>query len=184
MILRIENKMHHTLKNRNDDLNITIFRPRMIIGPGRLGILQKLFTLIKHNLPIPIIGNGSNNYQMISVFDCVSATISAIDKGCPNRTYNLGSKNPPSEIELLQNLITSVGSKSPILKTPGKVVKGILSIFENIGIEIMYKEQYMIADEQYILDTSLTERDLSWKPQYSDTDMLISAYMAWLNGTW
>ena len=52
---------------RKQGMNITIFRPRMINGPGRLGILVKLFKLIDMNLPVPTIGNGKNHYQMISV---------------------------------------------------------------------------------------------------------------------
>ena len=55
---------------RAKGMNITIFRPRMIMGPGRAGILLKLFKLIDLNLPVPTVGNGHNHYQMISVFDC------------------------------------------------------------------------------------------------------------------
>ncbi len=35
------------------------FPPRLIIGPGRLGILEKLFKLINYNLPVPMIGSWS-----------------------------------------------------------------------------------------------------------------------------
>ena len=48
-----------------------------------------------------------------------------------------------------------------------------------IGFEIMYKEQYMIADENYILDVSETMKALGWKPQYNDQDMIIQAYKEW-----
>lgn len=164
---------------RKKGFQISIFRPRMINGPGRLGILKKLFTLIKYNLPVPTIGNGKNCYQMISVFDCVSATVLAIEKGCPNNEYNLGSENAPSTKELLQGLAKSVGSKSLVMPTPGKLVKLVLGMLGAIGLEIMYKEQYMIADENYILDVSETVNDLAWKPKYNDQDMIIQAYQEW-----
>ena len=45
------------------NLNCTIFRPRLIIGPRRLGILKNLFDLIRLNLPVPLIGNGKNIFQ-------------------------------------------------------------------------------------------------------------------------
>lgn len=166
---------------RNKGFQITIFRPRMINGPGRLGILKKLFVLIKHNLPVPTIGNGKNCYQMISVFDCVSATILAIEKGCPNREYNLGSENAPTTRELLLRLVKNVGSKSPVVPTPGRLVKLILDMLGAVGMEIMYKEQYMIADENYILDISETMKDLNWRPKYNDQDMIIRAYKEWVN---
>jgi dTDP-glucose 4,6-dehydratase len=96
--------------------------------------------------------------------------------GCPNKEYNLGSRNPPSERELLQNLIKEVGSRSAVIPTNGKLVKSTLGFLGNIGFEIMYKEQYMIADEDYILDITETENDLIWSSQYSDQDMIIQAY--------
>lgn len=168
-------------KYRARGMHITIFRPRMINGPGRLGILKKLFILIKHNFPVPTIGNGNNCYQMISVFDCVEATRLAIEKGCPNKEYNLGSENAPSTRSLLQGLIKSVDSRSIVLPTPGKLVKLALAMLGCVGLEIMYKEQYMIADENYILDISDTVNDLGWKPRFNDQDMIIQAYEEWKN---
>ena len=35
---------------RKRGMSISLFRPRLIIGPGRLGILEKLFKLIDWNL--------------------------------------------------------------------------------------------------------------------------------------
>jgi dTDP-glucose 4,6-dehydratase len=58
---------------RTRGMNISIFRPRLIIGPGRLGILEKLFKLIDLNLPVPMIGSGKAPYQFISVYDCAEA---------------------------------------------------------------------------------------------------------------
>ena len=34
----------------------------------------------------------------------------------------------------------------------------------------------IIADEEYVLDISETEKDLNWHPQYNDEDMLKEAY--------
>ena len=168
-------------KYRKKGIHITIFRPRMINGPGRLGILKKLFVLIKYNFPVPTIGNGQNCYQMISVYDCVSATEKAMEKGCPDSEYNLGSENAPSTHDLLKGLIKNVHSKSFVVPTPGKLVKTVLAILGKIGLEIMYKEQYMIADENYILDISKTKEELNWMPQYSDQDMIIQAYRDWMS---
>jgi dTDP-glucose 4,6-dehydratase len=66
-------------------MNISMFRPRLIIGPGRLGILEKLFKLIDMNLPVPMIGSGKNPYQFISVFDCAEACAPAWKAACRTR---------------------------------------------------------------------------------------------------
>lgn len=161
---------------RQKGFHITIFRPRMILGPGRLGILKKLFKLIELNLPVPMIGNGKNCYQMISVFDCVSAILKACEKGIPDREYNLGSLNPPTVHDLLAGVIKNVGSKSILLSTNGTLVKKCLALLGNMGIELLYKEQYEIADENYLLDIGHTMKDLDWQPKFDDTDMLYKAY--------
>ena len=74
-------------------------------------------------MPVPTIGSGENHYQMVSVFDCVGAILCAIDKGIPNKEYNLGSENPPSCKELLQFVIRDSGKHSIVVPTPAKIVK-------------------------------------------------------------
>lgn len=166
---------------RDRGINITIFRPRLIIGPGRLGVLGKLFFLINKNLPVPMIGNGSNHYQMVSVFDCVSAIRFAVNKGVPNQEYNLGSKEPPSVEQLLGNFIKRVRSNSFLIKTSGSLIKRILKLLDRLGLTLMYEEQFMIADENYIVDISKTENELGWKPDYQDDEMIYQAFKEYKN---
>lgn len=160
---------------REKGLNITIFRPRLIIGPGRLGVLKKLFWLINHSLPVPLIGQGFNHYQMVSVFDCVTAIKCAVDKGIPNQEYNLGSKDPPTVEELLRSSIKTAKSKSFLVKTPGSLIKRVLKLLDRLGLTLMYEEQFMIADENYIVDILKTEKELGWTPSYRDDKMLYQA---------
>ena len=163
-------------KYRQKGVNITVFRPRMIIGKGRLGILVKLFKLIEHSLPVPMIGSGQNCYQMVSVQDCAAAIDRAIQHNLPNKAYNLGSENPPTVRELLRRVISSNRSKSILIPTWGKAVKATLGMLGKLGLEVMYKEQYMIADEHYIIDISETKRELDWTPQFNDADMMTAAF--------
>jgi len=161
---------------RKRGMSISLFRPRLIIGPGRLGILEKLFKLIDWNLPVPMIGSGRNPYQFISVFDCAEAARAAWKAGVPNEAYNLGSLNPPPVKKLLGDLIRHAGSRSILLPTPGWAVKRTLDLLDLMNMPIMDPEQYLIADEECVLDVSKAERQLGWVPQYRDEDMLIAAY--------
>ena len=167
---------------RNKGFDITIFRPRLIIGPGRLGILSKLFKLIDLNLPVPMIGSGKNPYQFISVFDCASAAEAAWRAGFPNKAYNLGSDTPPPVRQLLGDLIKEAGSRSLLLPTPAPLVKMALNTLDYINLPLMDPEQYLIADEICILDTTAAQRDLGWKPLYRDEDMLKAAYREYRAG--
>ncbi len=167
---------------RAKGFNITLFRPRLIIGHGRLGILEKLFKLIDMNLPVPTIGSGKNYYQFISVSDCARACLAAVAAGFPNENYNLGSENPPTVNELLKDLINEAGSKSILIPTPAFAVKAVLAGLDRMGKPLMDPEQYLIADETCILDCSKADRDLKWRPQDSDTSMLKVAYRDYKQG--
>jgi len=161
---------------RKKGFNITLFRPRLIIGHGRLGILEKLFKLVDKNLPVPTIGSGKNYYQFISVSDCAEACLAAVKHDFPNENYNLGSNNPPTVNELLKTLIKEAGSKSFLIPTPAIAVKLTLDLLDRIGKPLMDPEQYWIADETCVLDCSKAEREIGWVPQDNDTAMLLVAY--------
>ncbi len=166
-------------KYRERDFRITIFRPRLIIGPGRLGILESLFKLIDKNLPVPTIGGGRNFYQFISVSDCADICLAALDKGIPNEAYNVGSLDAPRVRALLKTLIKSAGSKSIVVPTPAFAVKFVLAILDKLNIPLLDPEQYLIADETCILSMEKAKRELDWEPKDSDTDMLFAAYSTW-----
>ena len=156
--------------------SISIFRPRLILGPGRLGVLAKLFRLIENNRPVPLIGNGNNYYQMVSVFDCVSAIEQAIKFNCPNKTFNLGSEELISIKELLTDLIVKNGSKSKLIRSNAKLSQTALKILGFMGFELLYPEQYLLADKMYSVDIETTKQELDWKPKHNDKQMLNQAY--------
>ena len=167
---------------REKGFNITLFRPRLIIGHGRLGILEKLFKLVDRNLPVPTIGNGKNYYQFISVSDCADACLAAVENGFPNENFNLGSSNPPTVNELLKRLINEADSKSFVVPTPAFAVKGALELLDRVNKPLMDPEQYLIADETCVLDCSKAERILGWTPKDDDTSMLLVAYRDYREG--
>ena len=167
---------------RGKGFNITLFRPRLIIGHGRLGILEKLFKLVDMNLPVPTIGNGKNYYQFISVTDCAEACLAAVKAGFPSENYNLGSTNPPTVNELLKTLIKTANSKSILIPTPAFAVKAVLDVLDRVNKPIMDPEQYLIADETCVLDCSKAERELGWTPKDDDTSMLLVAYEDYKKG--
>ena len=123
-----------------------------------------------------MIGNGKNHYQFISVFDCASAALAAADAGVPNGAYNLGSLDPPTVDDLLRRLIEAAGSRSMLLHVPAILVKPALAALDLIGWPLMDPEQYLIADEDCVVDVSKAEQELGWRPRFADDDMLLAAY--------
>ncbi|PTV77481.1 NAD-dependent epimerase/dehydratase family protein [Agrobacterium pusense] len=159
-------------------LTPSIFRPRLITGPGRLGVLGKLFRLIKAGLPVPMIGSGANRYQMVGVEDCARAALLAVNAGCPPGPFNLGSEEPPTTRQLLQGIIDHARSTSILLPTPPAILKPVLGALDKIGATLLYPEQFEIADLDIMLNTSETSKVLGWRPERDDISMMIAAYEA------
>ena len=161
---------------KKNNLNCTIFRPRLILGPSRLGILKNLFNLIRLNLPVPLIGDGDNFFQFISVQDCAKASIMAAEKNCPSETYNLGSKKPYKIKNILKNLIRHAKSKSILIPLPEIFIINVLNFLNFFKISPLDIEQYKIANQNVILDTSKVCKDLGWESVLDDSDVLLQTY--------
>jgi dTDP-glucose 4,6-dehydratase len=161
-----------------EGIRATIFRPRLITGPGRLGILGKLFSLIRAGLPVPMIGSGANRYQMVGVEDCARAAILAMEAGCPPGPFNLGSATPPTTRQLLRGIIEHAKSRSFLLPVPAALLKPVLAAMDTAGLTLLFPEQFGIADIDILLDTGDTRRILGWAPEHGDIDMMIAAYDA------
>ena len=177
--MKIENYINK--KRSNFQFPISIMRPRMIIGKGRLGVLKKLFLLIKNNIPVPLIGSGQNYYQMISDKDCARAIYHCLKENCPAETFNLGSCVKDNVEKLLTKLIFDCGSRSIIIKTYANFVKFVIKFLKIFLIEILYKEQYELADKNFILDIGKSHEILKWQPKDDDAKMLKIAYSDWIS---
>ncbi len=164
-------------------ISATIFRPRLITGPGRLGILERLFRLIRGGLPVPLIGSGTNRYQMASVQDCVAAAVRAVDRACPPGPFNLGSASPPTTRMLLEAVIKHAHSRSVLIPLPAAPLKATLAALDFCGLTLMYPEQFGIADLDILLDTSTTRAELGWEPSTDDISAMTEAYRAFIANT-
>ncbi|MDA8022784.1 MAG: NAD(P)-dependent oxidoreductase, partial [Gammaproteobacteria bacterium] len=122
---------------------------------------------------------GKNHYQMIALRDCAAAVPLALAAGCPNAAYNLGSEPSLCVRDLLRQLCAAAGSKSLVLPTPAPLVRIALRALAAAGVELLYPEQYLLADKKFIVDTSRARRDLGWKPRHDDLSMMIAAYGHW-----
>jgi dTDP-glucose 4,6-dehydratase len=164
---------------RSRGLRVTILRPRLIIGSGRLGVLRRLFDRIRLGRSVPIIGPGHQRYQMVSVSDVADACILAIQNPC-DETLNLGSADPPTVRELLADVILRAGSRSRLLSLPRWMARAALWSLDAVRMAPLMPEQFCIADVDYVLDTTKAERVLGWRPRLTDADMLWSAYQTYV----
>ncbi|RLG70103.1 MAG: NAD(P)-dependent oxidoreductase [Candidatus Iainarchaeum archaeon] len=162
-------------KYRERGFKITIFRLPIVMGPGRPGIFNKVFYLIRKGMPLPLIGNGNSRYHMLSVHDCVDATLVA-SKNVKNETFNLGSDRPVAQRELLERLIKAAHSNSRIIAVNARMAKLGLRVLEFLHMPLMHEEQYLLADKDCILDISKAKKELNWKPKHDEFTALLEAF--------
>jgi len=125
---------------------------------------------------VPLIGSGQNHYQFISVYDCIDALIRFNEKELSSGTYNLGSINPPRVKELLSFIIKHANSHSILLPTWSWGSKIILDILDQLNLTLLYPEQYVLADKDYILDIASLREELDFDPKFDDKAILLEAY--------
>lgn len=169
------------LSARGRGLIVTILRPRLIIGPGRLGVLQKLFDRVRRGLSVPIFGRGDHRYQMVAVSDVASACVLAVQRRCEG-VFNLGSSDPPAVRSLMTDLCHRAGSRSHVVSLPKLPSRLALWMLHGVRMSPLSPEQFRIADVDYVLDTTAARRELGWTPRYDDAEMLWRAYATYVQG--
>lgn len=157
------------------ELNISIIRPRVIMGAGRIGIFSILFDAIISNKTVFLIGRGNNIFQFTGIKDMVGAIMLASEynkTGC----FNIGSKDKTVVRDVINGLIGYAGSTSKIVPVPPFIVRGALKAASYLHISPLINEQYMIADKNFMLDTSMAAKELGWSPVQTNLECLIEAF--------
>lgn len=163
-------------------LDVTILRPRPIIGPGRLGIFGILFKWIRGGENIYTIGSGNNQFQMLSVHDLVDACLLAVKKGS-GEIFNLGSDKYTTIRENLETLIEHASTGSRVVSIDPRLARFALRILDLFRLSPLVDWHYLTYGEDFIFDTTKAKKMLEWKPKYSDIEMLISSF-DWYEEHW
>ena len=161
--------------SKDQNIALTIFRPRLIAGEGRLGTIAILKQFIQRGFPVPIFGRGENRYQMVSKNDVANAISLALLRQ-KSGIFNLGSDDPPRVKELISHVISQTGSRSKRIFIPNGLLTRVLTIADSLNLSPLSPEQFEIAGIEYVLDTSETKIALGWEPTQSDKDILEESF--------
>jgi nucleoside-diphosphate-sugar epimerase len=158
----------------SNSYEVVILRPRLILGKGRVGTIQKLAKLIQSPLPVVLIGNGKNKYQFVAAEDvCAAIELSLFKKLFG--VYNIGSDNPPNLDELFSQTLLGLNRKKIVLKIPMRVAVMILDFLDSFGLSPLAPEQYRIAGLDFVLRTDKIKSQLGWSPSKNDQSMLFES---------
>ena len=98
-------------------LDVSIVRPRTILGHGRLGIMAILFEFVAEGAPVFVLDGGHNRYQFVHAEDLADACLLAGDRPGAE-TYNIGTTEFGTMRETLQALVDHAGTGSRVRSLP------------------------------------------------------------------
>ena len=171
------------LEYRTKGMCVPIIRPKSFVGPERLGVFAMFYDWAKDGHGFPMIGSGSNRYQLLDVADlCEAIYLTAtLDKPIVNDTFNIGAKEFKTMKEDFQAVLDHAGFGKKIRSLPAAPVIAALKVLELLKLSPLYKWVYETASQESFVSVEKAERILGFTPRYSNQDALIRNYQWYLD---
>ncbi len=161
---------------RERGINTCIVRPKSFAGAGRLGVFQLLCDWIMRGAKIPVIGRGTNRYQLLGVSDLAEGIYAIANSPVENEVINLGADKFRTVKEDLEVLLAHANTGSSLIFLPARPTKFVLSLLERLHLTQMWSWHYKTADRDSYVDTGKAQRLINWKPAQSNVDVLTETY--------
>lgn len=156
-------------------LDVTIVRPRTILGHGRLGIFTILFDWVSRGKPVYVLGGGHNRYQFVHCDDLADACIRAGESRGP-AVFNIGAERFGTMRAALEALVAHAGTNSRVRSLPfGPTVKA-MELTSRIGLSPLGPYHSMMYGREMFFDTSAAREALGWQSRFSNEEMFIDSY--------
>lgn len=159
-------------------VDVSIVRPRTILGHGRLGIMAILFEFVHEGAPVFVLGGGHNRYQFVHSSDLADAILRAGARPGP-RTYNIGADEPGTMRETIQALVDHAGTGSKVRSLPTGPAAQAMKGLSGAKLLPFAPYHWLLYGESLWFDTSRAKAELGWEPTQSNGEMLIESYEWW-----
>jgi nucleoside-diphosphate-sugar epimerase len=156
-------------------LDVTIIRPRTILGHGRLGIIALLFEFVADGAPVFVFDGGRNRYQFVHASDLADACMRAAARPGPT-TYNIGAVEFGTMRESLQALVDHAATGSRVRSLPLAPAKVVMRVLTQLGQAPFAPYHWLLYGESLYFDTTKAQRELGWDPKYSNAAMVVESY--------
>jgi dTDP-glucose 4,6-dehydratase len=166
-------------------VDVTMFRPMSLFGPGMTGIFVMLYEWVRTGAPVFMLGSGRNRVQAASAWDVADACVLAATSDRTVRPIlNLGAEpeGVPTVEQMVRALIEHAGTRSPLVKIPAGLLRAAARALHVVGLSPIVPEHYILADSNFVLDISAAREDLGWTPRYGNIEMMCDAYDSYVAG--
>jgi nucleoside-diphosphate-sugar epimerase len=156
-------------------LDVTIIRPRTIMGHGRLGIMQILFEWIRTGKNVPVFDGGENVYQFVHADDLASACVAAAARTGAT-TYNIGAEKFGTMRETLEGVIAHAGTKSRVVSLPAAPATLAMTVTSRLGWSPLGAYHALMYGKSMYFDLGKAKRELGYAPKHGNVEMFCDSY--------
>ena len=156
-------------------LDVTVVRPRTILGHGRLGIFGILFDWIADGAAVPVLGDGSNVYQFVHAEDLASACLLAAHRPGP-AVYNIGAEEFGTMAEAVGHLCDHAGTGARIRPLPVAATSKAMQVSSRLGLTPFAPYHWIMYSKSLWFDVTPAVDELGWHARWSTDAMFQSSY--------
>jgi len=150
---------------RQADLDLTIFRPALLYGPGEVR-LRKIGEIICKWRTVPVIGDGSYVIYPIFVDDLATAILKAIDSPQTiGKTYDMGGPEAMTYDQILDCLMERLGVRARRVHVSLTLCGLTGRILQTVSKHpIVFMDQVLAQQAIVQCDIGSARRDLGFTP--------------------
>jgi nucleoside-diphosphate-sugar epimerase len=156
-------------------LDVSIVRPRTILGHGRLGIFGILFDWIADGADPIVLGDGRNRYQFVHAEDLADACILAGRRAGPG-IYNVGAKEFGTMAGTVGRLCEHAGTGATVRRLPAAPASLGMRATARLGLTPFAPYHWLMYAESLWFDLEHLERDLGFTPTWTADAMFAQSY--------
>ena len=156
-------------------LDVTIIRPRTILGHGRLGIFGILFEWVADGADIFVLGKGDNRYQFLHADDLTDVCMLAA-KAPGAAVFNAGTDRFGTMRESLESLCTHAGTGSHVRSLPVRPAEAMMKAAATAHLAPFAPYHWLMYSKSLWFDIDHVRDALGWQPKWSNEEMLADSY--------
>lgn len=164
--------------SRQRGLCASVLRPKTFVGPERLGVFELLYDWAYEGRNFPVIGPGTNRYQLLDVEDLceVISRCATSQRELVNDTFNVGAHDFGTMRDNIQAVLDRAGHGKQVVPFPSGPVVAALRLLRRLNLSPLYRWVYETAAENSFVSTAKMERVLGFRTRFSNRDALIRNY--------
>ena len=139
-------------------------------------MFEILFDWIREGRRIPILGDGTNRYQLLAVEDLVEAVVRSLEAPVAGEALNVGAGRFGTVREDLEALIAHAGSRSRLRPVPARPAELALRALELARLSPLAEWHYRTAHKDSFVSIDRARSLLDWEPTLSNAETLCATY--------